>query len=451
MQRGFFRPVHGSIGKSTHSAGFLFRHANYVVRPSASPEYISVGVDADRDAFLSYISTYQHYAYRELRANARLADTFQLSLIRGLQPEHHREVLSHFANMLTQERAVMFISIHTDRPDNPHAHAIFIDRDIHTGKPVAMLSHSPRDRAKAGFEIANGTEYIRALWAQAQNDVLERHHYDIRVDPRHMAAAPDIDVGISANAPDCPDIHLAPEQLRDDMSAEQDDDMVEEPRLTGADTIRAALRHDDEVTIIDSYRTERARLTAELDGLTASLAINEAGQSNAINQVNILTGRLQAVESQYAGLTGGLLFKRGLHVKAFGLEWKSKKRMAVEGLEGELSRLQFEHMHTAASLEEWRSIARQTREAIAEKQRAIEEHDLRLLNDRQIVGTDKELDEAEQYYTTQRQRALNWSNAQDVQDYYELGQISAHDAQRAFRLMGRDDLAQNIQQGYEIN
>lgn len=192
MQKAHYRCEHKTIGKATHTRNFLFKHANYIVRPSAEADYMTMGDwDADRDHFLSEVSTYQHQAFGvgnqkpTVRANGRLADTILLSLPRQMLPEHRREALQLFAASITDEgRSRIFISIHQNVPDNPHAHCFLIDRDTITGQPVAMLSASQRDRKKAGFTEPNATEYLRLLWEQAQNTVFEDYHYDIRVDRR---------------------------------------------------------------------------------------------------------------------------------------------------------------------------------------------------------------------------------------------------------------------------
>ena len=106
---------------------------------------------------------------------------------------------------MTGNRTPWVVAMHDMGKDaqNPHAHFIFRDRDVETGKRVIHLSDSKRDREKAGLE-PNGTDWLRQVWELKANQALEAAGHDIRIDRRTLEAQgierePGLHVGPKAN------------------------------------------------------------------------------------------------------------------------------------------------------------------------------------------------------------------------------------------------------------
>jgi len=83
------------------------------------------------------------------RKNARMSDRFIGGLPRELTPEQCIEVVEKFCREVTQDRVPWHFALHLEldkknEPDwNPHAHIIFRDRDIETGRRFLYTSAGP--------------------------------------------------------------------------------------------------------------------------------------------------------------------------------------------------------------------------------------------------------------------------------------------------------------------
>jgi hypothetical protein len=143
------------------------------------------------------------------RKNARMSDRFIGALPRELTPEQCIAVVEKFCRGVTQDRVPWHFALHLeldqkDQPDwNPHAHIIFRDRDIETGRRFLYTSAGPKERAKL---MAQGKQFwdttaFRQKWSADMNHALERAGLDVRIDHRSLQAQ-----GIDRD----PQIHIGP-------------------------------------------------------------------------------------------------------------------------------------------------------------------------------------------------------------------------------------------------
>src|SRR5208282_4714147 len=89
-------------------------------------------------------------------------------------------------------------------PDwNPHAHIIFRDRDIETGRRFLYTSAGPRQRAELAAKGVEtwSTRDFREEWGSQMNHALERAGHEARVDHRSLN-----EQGIDRT----PQIHIGP-------------------------------------------------------------------------------------------------------------------------------------------------------------------------------------------------------------------------------------------------
>ena len=128
------------------------------------------------------------------RKNARMSDRFIGALPRELTPEQCIEAVETFCQEVTQNRVPWHFALHLEldkknEPDwNPHAHIIFRDRDIETGRRFLHTSAGPKERAAL---TAKGVEYwttkdFREAWGDQMNRALERGGHDVRIDHRSL-------------------------------------------------------------------------------------------------------------------------------------------------------------------------------------------------------------------------------------------------------------------------
>jgi hypothetical protein len=128
------------------------------------------------------------------RKNARMSDRFIGALPRELTPDQCIVAVESFCREVTQDRIPWHFALHLEldkknEPDwNPHAHIIFRDRDIETGKRFLHTSAGPKERAqfdKKGIQYWT-TKDFRGAWEAQMNRALERAGHDIRVDHRSL-------------------------------------------------------------------------------------------------------------------------------------------------------------------------------------------------------------------------------------------------------------------------
>jgi hypothetical protein len=221
---------HDSFGKTTNRAGAAGDNVAYNAREKAT----SLAQDGNEQKSAADLAAYNAreeatYAIRSHiippgpkeaeawfreqekgeRKNARMSDRFIGALPRELTPEQCIEAVETFCREVTQDRVPWHFALHLeldkkDEPDwNPHAHIIFRDRDIETGRRFLHTSAGPKERRELD---AKGVDYwttkdFREAWGDQMNRALERAGHDIRIDHRSLK-----EQGIDKE----PQIHVGP-------------------------------------------------------------------------------------------------------------------------------------------------------------------------------------------------------------------------------------------------
>jgi MobA/MobL family len=146
---------------------------------------------------------------RDERKNARMSDRFIGALPRELTPEQCIEAVEKFCRDITRDRMPWHFALHLELdkkndPDwNPHAHIIFRDRDIETGRRYLYTSAGPKERAELAAKGIDfwTTKDFREKWSAHMNHALERAGHDVRIDHRSLK-----EQGIDRE----PQIHIGP-------------------------------------------------------------------------------------------------------------------------------------------------------------------------------------------------------------------------------------------------
>lgn len=182
---------HSAVGRTTHAAGTAGAHAGYITRDSAAREIVGEHMPTERNAARDWLNQQE----ASDRKNARVIDKVMLALPRELDAAARVEVVRAFAAEVGGGRIAWLAGIHDRGRDagNPHAHILFRDRDIETGKRVA------------GFTEKGSTERLRETWERVANQALERAGFEERIDRRSLEAQgndrqPGIHVGPKALA-----------------------------------------------------------------------------------------------------------------------------------------------------------------------------------------------------------------------------------------------------------
>ncbi|MEM1152328.1 MAG: MobA/MobL family protein [Pseudomonadota bacterium] len=192
---------HKSVGRATHAAGTASAHVQYIMRVRAASEIIAHGMPEKVGPAMRWMDDQEQAS----RKNARVIDKVMVALPIELDAVQRAELIRDFGEAVTGNRTPWVAAMHDMGKDaqNPHAHFIFRDRDIETGKRVLRLSDSKRDREKAGLE-PNGTDWLRQVWELKANAALERAGREERIDRRTLEAQgidrePGLHVGPKAN------------------------------------------------------------------------------------------------------------------------------------------------------------------------------------------------------------------------------------------------------------
>lgn len=213
---------HKSIGRATHAAGTASAHVQYIMRVRAASEIIAHEMPDKMGPAMRWMDEQEQAS----RKNARVIDKVMVALPIELDAVQRAELIRDFGESVTGNRTPWVAAMHDMGKDaqNPHAHFIFRDRDIETGKRVMRLSDSKRDREKAGLE-PNGTDWLRQVWELKANAALERAGHEERIDRRTLEAQgidrePGLHVGPKANELER-DGKVPPSQVRHDENGRE--------------------------------------------------------------------------------------------------------------------------------------------------------------------------------------------------------------------------------------
>ena len=107
----------------------------------------------------------------EKRINSRTARKLTLALPRESTSEEHLKILNEYRLFIQNRYQVATtISIHTDNPENPHAHIMFTTRRVENGQ-LTKKTRELDDKVSGSKEIT----LMRKEWANVCNKYLERH------------------------------------------------------------------------------------------------------------------------------------------------------------------------------------------------------------------------------------------------------------------------------------
>lgn len=204
---------HASFGKTTNKAGAAAKNAAYNARegetrlagkdgPNAATNAAYNAREEATFAVRSHVipaepdkaEAWFRAQEKGDRANARMSDRFIAALPRELTPEQCIQAVESFCRGITKDRIPWHFALHleldkTGEKDwNPHAHIIFRDRDIDTGKRYLHTTAGPKERAQLAEKGIQcwSTKDFRIAWNDELNLALERAGRPERVDHRSL-------------------------------------------------------------------------------------------------------------------------------------------------------------------------------------------------------------------------------------------------------------------------
>ncbi len=197
---------HTSIGAKTHKARTATAHVSYIMRSEAMTQFQAENMpDGGRGTRVFFDKLWEKAGMPD---NARIADKLMVALPVELNQEQRYELVRNFMHQLGHGRIAWCAAHHDSGQDahNPHAHIIFKDADIDTGRKVVGTTTSSRDVREAkehGWKVPprTTTADMRTMWCGYLNDFMERAGIDVRYDARTLK-----EQGIERD----PQIHIGP-------------------------------------------------------------------------------------------------------------------------------------------------------------------------------------------------------------------------------------------------
>jgi MobA/MobL family len=184
---------HSAIGTKKHKARTATEHMAYILRSAALTKFVSEHLPEQGQGTTSYFDNLAKEAI-EAGRDVRICDKIILALPKELSFEQQLELVQSFMQQLGQGRIAWGAALHTKGKDvnNPHAHIIFKDSDIETGKRVLGTTTSAKEVREAeehGWKVpprltSNG---IRFAYEKHLNSFMEKLGIDIRFDARSYA------------------------------------------------------------------------------------------------------------------------------------------------------------------------------------------------------------------------------------------------------------------------
>ena len=201
---------HSSVGTKTHKERTATAHVSYIMRAEARTHFQAENMpDGGRGTRVFFDKLWEKAGMPE---NARICDKLMIALPGELAPEQRYEAVQTFMQDLGQGRIAWCAAYHEKGEDahNPHAHIVFKDADIDTGRKVIGTTTSAKDVREAqehGWKVPPRatTDDLRKRWCDHLNKVMERAGLDIRYDARTLKEQgidrePQIPIGPKAQA-----------------------------------------------------------------------------------------------------------------------------------------------------------------------------------------------------------------------------------------------------------
>lgn len=497
-QTGFYRFEHSYLsraGNKTRGKSGRFHLsaiASYISNTNKASDVLAVNLSTDRGELYSQMN---RHSATVTRANGRIAETFIISFDARMSDEHQREALENFLMAATfngQTRATAYR--HNDHEHNPHAHVILIDTD-ENGEPVGHFGRSGSFRREHSPVKGNPTTWLRQVWEDECNSVLEAHGYGFKIDrrsnlergmaepgkPRGYDIEPEPqkpgqteqlsdDSGQlskaceqtftddAETAPECPPMPVdAPEgeTYPDDLS-----DEGEMAKLPVRESVVAASYYHNELRDLRQLQArfdqaEKSVLATEKEFKVAEGQAFDAWSAKemADKQLYLAKERLAVFQKENGKL-------RGIGIKLGPIEWKSKTRTHAEqalntkaGCEAELERCKTIEASAQEQIKRWENAKSQ---AQTKQEAAKAELDMMISR----WGQSASREEAEKILEHSARSYLDDICDRDevtgeakedplliIEDLYETGQIAKGQYIDALEIMGAHEKIAELEAG----
>lgn len=311
---------HGFISKAKQAQPYTaMAHARYIMRTEATQHVYSERMPKQWHAVQRFLEQHEN----GLRKNGRVMDKFIISIPHDVSESDAITTLRRFGNWLGQGRTPFLFSLQGFDTRNHHAHFIFIDRDVETGKRVY------------GTTELNSTHGIKLEWERVANAAFEEMGYDVRIAVKEgYELAAENDNAATAD-PLSTDVEVEAELGQEDTLPEDDespeDDMGEVVAIDPVATVRflhdrvGALEYLNRCQ--NRYEEAKARhawLVSEKEKLTAEAGDYEVASLFTLQDAEVARERFEGLRRENGKL-------KGIGISVFGFTvFRTKKRKLAE-------------------------------------------------------------------------------------------------------------------------
>lgn len=422
---------HTNVGKSTQAQPYTAKaHWNYITRPSAMFKEMwgNLPFKYNRHAVTRWLSEQED----ALRKNGRVCDKLIIALPREMDLEQAAFLVRSYMNEISSGKAPWVATLHDWDSHNPHCHIIYVDRDA---DGVRVFKTSDK----------GSTERLKSIWEDTTNAHLEAHGIDASIQ-------------FGKTVTECHDLPepthdpYYDEPLRPVTPLDIDEEDVEidgeEIPMTVLERTRTALSYHRE---LNTLRDARQRLS-DLRGLTeeARQRLEQATQVATQKEIDALHASLHAEDAsrayhQYVNPDGS---HRGFEVKVFGKSlFTSPTRKAALSAQENAGEATYSAMLKKAEA----MSAAEARVMQDVTLHQFEEQAERVSLFVRTYGEEHELDGAETTMAQAQAYALDGVTIMDLQLAYEAGDMRADEYEKALRVMGYSEMAEEFSASLEVD
>lgn len=431
---------HNFIGKQSQAEPYTAAaHARYIMRKGAASHIYSEHMPRQYHAVQRFLSHHEE----GLRKNGRVLDKFIISIPHDVSPEHAVTALKRFGFRMGGGRTPFLFALHGFDTKNHHAHFIFLDRDVDTGKRVF------------GTTLRNSSASIKIEWETAANQTFAELGYDVRVKVKEGYE----EEVANDNSPTYTDASVERGEEEDSLEADATEDaregdvdmpVIERERdetvsLAGNDvrllasTVRELNYLHDAQTRLSEAQARYAELVRQRE--KAKFEANIHGQQALPVLQNAVMAQQRA--EQHTRSNGKL---KGVGVSLFGFEIKTPARKAAETAHQEAQRASrvAEHVERTQKSYEHR-VSVLSAEATQAETEAFN-------RERQLVATygdEREIEAAEKAMENTITKVIKDVPPDAAWQAYEDGELTTDELRAYAEQSGNEDLQHRLEESLE--
>lgn len=431
---------HNFIGKQSQAEPYTAAaHARYIMRKGAASHIYSEHMPKQYHAVQRFLSQHED----GLRKNGRVLDKFIISIPHDVSAEHAVAALKRFGFRMGQGRTPFLFTLHGFDTRNHHAHFIFLDRDIETGKRVF------------GTTLRNSSASIKIEWETAANSTFAELGYNVRVAVKEGVA----EEVANDNAPSYADSVVERGHRDDSVEAFSTEDAdtgdVDMPyigqergeqtslaghdiRLLSSTVAELNYLHDAKERLAD-VQGRYASLVKQREAAKAEASVYEQQSLPVLQNASMAKQRLE----QHTRSNGKL---KGVGVSLFGFQLKTTARKEAEQAQAQSERADIAADHVERTKVRYADRVNMLDAEASDAERDAFNRQQALLS---LYGDDKDIEDAEKAFNNTIKRVVQDVSPENAWQAYEDGELTVQEIHTYAMQSGNAELQQRLEDSLE--